>query len=152
MSEKDQLLQEVTNNMAAIRRLMISCMQRFDHKTTASQTEALMVVENEGPITQKKLAERMQLTPGSITQLVEQLERMQFVARTTSDSDRRVVHVSITQKGSDELSTLKSQKEELFKNVYKELSLEEIRTMDKVHKKMIAYLKAKVDENESAKE
>ncbi|HJP96337.1 MAG TPA: MarR family transcriptional regulator [Candidatus Saccharimonadales bacterium] len=146
MTEKEQLLQEILAKMTTGHRLMIACMQRFKRSTTASQTEALAIVYHEGPITLKKLASQMQLTPGSITQLVEQLERLEFVTRTPSTSDRRVTHVSVTEQGAAEISRIKAQKEDLFKNVYKDLSLDEARTMVKVQEKMIAYLKKQADE------
>jgi len=146
MSEKEQLLEEIMTNMGTGRRLMMSSMQRFTRKTTASQTEALFVIHQNGPITQKKLAEQMQLTPGSITQLVEQLERLKLVTRTSSKTDRRVTHVTITERGSAEVSQINAQKEDLFKNVYKDLSMDELRIMAKVQKKMIAYLKAHAEE------
>lgn len=146
MSEKEQLLQQVMANMTTGHRLMIACMQRFKRSTTASQTEALAIVYHNGPLTLKKLASQMQLTPGSITQLVEQLERLQFVTRTPSTTDRRVTHVAITEQGVAEMSRIQTQKEDLFKNVYKDLSVDEARTMVKVQEKMIAYLKARANE------
>jgi len=146
MSEKEQLVQKIMTNMATGRRLMIACMQRFKGSVTVSQIEALVITYNDGPITQKKLAEQMQLTPGSITQLVEQLERLGFVKRTSSTADRRVTHVTITETGAAEVVRIKAQKEELFKNVYKDMTLEEVRTMARVQEKMIAYLKERAGE------
>lgn len=146
MTEKEQLLQEIMTNMTTGRRLMMTCMQRFTRKTTSSQTEALAIVYHDGPITSKKLAEQMQLTPGSITQLVEQLERLDFVKRTPSVTDRRVTHVSVTEQGAAEVSHIQAQKEDLFKNFYGDLELDEIRTMAHVQEKMIAYLKQRADE------
>jgi len=146
MSEKEQLLQQVMTNMTTGHRLMIACMQRFKRSTTASQTEALAIVYYNGPLTLKKLAAQMQLTPGSISQLVEQLERLEFVTRTPSTTDRRVTHVAITKQGAAEMSRIQTQKEDLFKNVYKDLSVDEARTMVKVQEKMIAYLKARANE------
>lgn len=146
MSEKEQLLQEIMTNMTTGRRLMMACMQRFKRSITSSQTEALAIVYHEGPITPKKLADQMQLTAGSITQLVEQLERLGYVQRTPSSTDRRVTHVTITEQGTAEMQHIKAQKEELFKSVYKDLSIEEVRTMAKVQEKMIAYLKKQADE------
>lgn len=146
MSEKEQLLEQITANMAMGRRLMMACMQRFKRETTTSQTEALFVVHQDGPITQKQLAETMQLTPGSITQLVEQLERLGLVSRTPSKADRRVTHVAITEKGSAEVSRINAQKEQLFKEVYQDLSIEEIRIMAKVQEKMLTHLKKRAEE------
>lgn len=146
MTEKEQLLQEIMTNMNTGRRLMVACMQRFKRNITASQTEVLMLINHDGPITQKQLAEQMQLTPGSITQLVEQLKRLGFVKRTPSTTDRRVTHVTVTEQGTAEVSGIKAQKEELFKNVYKDMTIEEVRTMAKVQEKMIAYLKQQAGE------
>ena len=91
MTEKEQLLQEIMTNMNTGRRLMAACMQRFKRTITVSQTEVLAIVYQDGPITAKELAEQMRLTPGSITQLVEQLERLHYVKRCllyTSPSPR----------------------------------------------------------------
>ena len=146
MSEKEQLLEEIMTNMGTGRRLMMTRMQRFTRKTTTSQTEALFVIHQDGPITQKQLAEQMQLTPGSITQLVEQLERLDLVTRTPSKTDRRVTHVAVTDQGAAEVARINAQKEKLFKDVYKDLTLEEMRTMAKVQKKMLTYLKQQAGE------
>lgn len=146
MSEKEHLVQEIMANMVTGRRLMIACMQRFKGSITISQTEALVVIYHDGPITQKKLAAQMQLTPGSITQLVEQLERLGFVKRSASTSDRRVTHVAITETGTAEVMRIKARKEDLFKNVYQDMTIEEVRTMARVQEKMIAYLKERAGE------
>jgi len=146
MTEKEQLLQEIMTNMNTGRRLMAACMQRFKRTITVSQTEVLAIVYQDGPITAKELAEQMRLTPGSITQLVEQLERLHYVKRTPSTTDRRVTHLSVTEQGTAEISRIKEQKEELFKHVYKDMTLDEVRTMAKVQEKMIAYLKQRAEE------
>lgn len=141
---KDDLLQEVMNNVTAIRRLMASCMHQLDGEGNmpASQAELLLIVHQEGRPTLKELANLMQITPGAITQLVEYLERMDYVKRETSRVDRRVTQVMITAEGERKISAVKQQKGNLFKHVYKELTVDELRTMNTVQKKMISYLKS----------
>ena len=48
---------------------------------TSTEVEALEHLEEEGPLTQKQLAERLFLTSGGTTLLVDRLERDGFVAR-----------------------------------------------------------------------
>lgn len=143
MQTKDQLLQEITNNMSSIRRLMVTCMVRMDgeEQLPASQGELLFIVSHEGPISSTELAKTMQLTPGAITQLVESLERAGLVERKPSPADRRVTLINISDAGRERMSILMERKVSIFQEVYKDLSIEEIRIMNGVQKKMIEHLK-----------
>lgn len=58
---------------------------------TSTEVEALEHLEEEGPLTQKQLAERLFLTSGGTTLLVDRLERDGFVSRRPHPSDRRAV-------------------------------------------------------------
>ncbi len=142
METKDQLLQEITNNMAAMRRLMVSCMVSLDgeEQLPPSQGELLFIVSHEGPISSTELARSMQLTPGAITQLVESLERAGLVERKPSPADRRVTLISASEAGRDRMAVVQQRKMDIFKEVYKGLSIDEIRIMNGVQKKMIEHL------------
>ena len=58
---------------------------------TSTEVEALEHLEEAGPVTQKQLAERLFLTSGGTTLLVDRLERDGFVSRRPHPSDRRAV-------------------------------------------------------------
>jgi len=54
---------------------------------------------NDGCRSMSHLAQEMILTSGGMTRLVDRMERVDLVVRTTSPTDRRVQHVSLTEHG-----------------------------------------------------
>jgi len=64
-----------------------------------SQTDldALEHLEADGPLTQRQLGDRLSLTSGAITMLVDRLEAAGWVWRRPHPSDRRYVLVELTQ-------------------------------------------------------
>ena len=69
---------------------------------TSTEVEALEHLEEEGPLTQKQLAERLFLTSGGTTLLVDRLERDGFVSRRPHPSDRRAVLLQLNQAAAPE--------------------------------------------------
>ncbi len=57
---------------------------------------ALDVLDQEGGATPGLLAERMGLTSGAITTVLDRLERAGFVRRVRDEEDRRRIHVEVT--------------------------------------------------------
>jgi DNA-binding MarR family transcriptional regulator len=64
----------------------------------AADTLALYHLANE-PLTASQLGERLALTSGSVTALVDRLTARKFVKRTRSETDRRVVSIELTKGG-----------------------------------------------------
>lgn len=53
-----------------------------------------------GPINPSQLAERMGMTRGAISKLIDRLSIKEFVERTTADDDRRFQSIRLTAKGA----------------------------------------------------
>jgi DNA-binding MarR family transcriptional regulator len=64
--------------------------------------DALEHLEADGPITQRELGERLLLTSGAVTMLVDRLERGGWVRRTRHPTDRRSLLVGLTDKADRE--------------------------------------------------
>ena len=62
--------------------------------------DALEHLEAAGPLTQRQLGERLSLTSGAITMLVDRLERAGLVQRRPHPSDRRSVLVGLTEQAA----------------------------------------------------
>ena len=58
---------------------------------TSTEIEALEHLEQDGPLTQRQLADRLSLTSGGTTLLVDRLEQRELVSRRPHPSDRRAV-------------------------------------------------------------
>jgi DNA-binding MarR family transcriptional regulator len=58
--------------------------------------DALEHLEADGPLTQRQLGERLALTSGAVTMLVDRLERAGWVQRRPHPTDRRYVLVELS--------------------------------------------------------
>jgi DNA-binding MarR family transcriptional regulator len=63
--------------------------------------DALEYLEAEGPLTQRQLGDRLSLTSGAITMLVDRLEQGGWVRRRPHPSDRRYVLVELSPQALD---------------------------------------------------
>jgi DNA-binding MarR family transcriptional regulator len=61
-----------------------------------SDYRGLDVLDQEGPMTAGRLAERARLSPGATTALIDRLEQKGLVRRTRDTEDRRRVLVEVT--------------------------------------------------------
>lgn len=79
--------------------------QRFH--MTASQLFILRYVDKHGPTKASDIAKSAGLSPGAVTQVCDELVRIQCVDRTRSDDDRRVVYIEVTDVGRDRLNEIR---------------------------------------------
>lgn len=66
---------------------------------------ALNLLEN-GPLSPRIIGESIGLTSGSVTALIDRLEKANFVERRPSETDRRSIEVGITQNRYAEIASL----------------------------------------------
>jgi DNA-binding MarR family transcriptional regulator len=72
-----------------------------DSGLTPAQMHAVEVIGHAGQLRMKELAEQMALTTGTITVMVDRLERLGIVARKPHKKDRRSILVTLTEKGDN---------------------------------------------------
>jgi DNA-binding MarR family transcriptional regulator len=95
---KRELIHEV---IAAIRASQTAT-DAFDHAVAdyvgldRTAYRCLDILDQEGPMTAGRLAERAQLSPGAMTALLDRLERRGLARRTRDTKDRRRVLVEVT--------------------------------------------------------
>ena len=68
----------------------------------ASELAALEHLQAAGPMSQKHLAERLSMSPGAITAMVDRLEGRGYAERIPNPKDRRSALVRITKAGLEE--------------------------------------------------
>ena len=90
--------------LRAIRRIIRS-VDIYSHKlaidcgVTVPQLSCLLQLAESGPLTLKALAQRVDLTSGTVVGIIDRLERKGLVERTRSQIDRRQVQISISRQG-----------------------------------------------------
>lgn len=73
---------------------------------TSTELEAVEHLEQDGPLTQRQLAERLSLTSGGTTLLVDRLEHGGLVSRRPHPTDRRAVLVEVNRSAAAQMSSL----------------------------------------------
>jgi DNA-binding MarR family transcriptional regulator len=68
----------------------------------ASELAALEHMQAAGPLTQKRLGERLSISPGAVTAMIDRLESRGYVERIPNPEDRRSALVLITKAGVEE--------------------------------------------------
>jgi DNA-binding MarR family transcriptional regulator len=66
---------------------------------TASRAHLLLLIAEHGPSSQRELADLLEVTPRTVTALVDGLESTGFVTREPDPTDRRVARVTMTRQG-----------------------------------------------------
>ena len=68
----------------------------------ASELAALEHLQAAGPMTQKRLGERLSISPGAVTAMIDRLESRGYVERIPNPEDRRSALALITKVGVEE--------------------------------------------------
>lgn len=104
------------NDDDALRRLddVMARMQRSMHVhslakrigMTKTQVYILWYLGKDGCAKSSDIARIVGLSPGAVTQVCDELVRMNLVERLRSESDRRVVNISLTEQGAEKLEQM----------------------------------------------
>ncbi|MBO6060581.1 MAG: MarR family transcriptional regulator [Clostridia bacterium] len=73
---------------------------RSGFEANVGQKRILMMLAEQGELTQRELTERLGIRPGSASEILAKLENAGLIARTQNEEDRRKVDVSLTESGA----------------------------------------------------
>ena len=85
----------------------------------------LFVLNQEGELSQRELAKKMNLTPPTITSVIQKMEKLEYIRRKPDEKDQRVLRLCVTEKGKafiDDICRVGKQIEEM---VFRGMSMEE---------------------------
>lgn len=112
-----------------------------DEAITPPQFGLLYCLCIKGQTTMSALSQDMHLTHGASTGMVDRLIKLKLVERTRSEEDRRVVYVSITERGRELVERMRQRRHSILKNIIKSLTEEELQLVLQVD----GILKKKLD-------
>lgn len=87
-----------------------------------SQATSLLVINSDPQISQAQIAQRLHLEPATVVTLVDELEKLNLVSRTSLKNNRRQYQIKLTKKGLAQAQAIKSQSENLDKFIKKQLT------------------------------
>ncbi|OAH16561.1 MarR family transcriptional regulator [Streptomyces jeddahensis] len=95
----------------------------------ATETKTLDLLERQGALTAKELAERTGLAPASVTGLVDRLEAKEFVRRVKHPTDKRRVLVELRREKIAELRDVFADWQRDVEELCEEFTTEELETV-----------------------
>ncbi|MDA0180761.1 MarR family transcriptional regulator [Solirubrobacter phytolaccae] len=107
---------------------------------SATQVRALFQLERGEACTAGELAKRADLSPASMTALLDQLEQSGIVERRRSEKDRRQVIVSLTDAGHEVLAAKRARIEERTREVLGVHNDEELDAAARVMRSLVELL------------
>lgn len=109
MVSRQQLLQSVIENTAAIQRIVATNRDQYlmSLGINRAQLEALLLLNKQSPSI-KYFAELLRVSTGAATQMVDSLAAKGFVERFGSQKDGRSVNVRLTKVGQEKFSVIKN--------------------------------------------
>jgi DNA-binding MarR family transcriptional regulator len=107
----DRITPEVPERLRhSVTRLARLLRQQDESGLSATLISTLASIRNVGPLTLGELAAHEQVTPPTMTKVVEKLETLGYVTRSTDPHDRRVSRVAVTAAGRRHLDTTRERR------------------------------------------
>ena len=110
-----------------IARMDQNCVEKMD--LTPHQFIALKTIADTNDCIMSDLSNKLGVTMGNMTSMVDRLIKEGYVAREHDPDDRRVVKVKLTGKGKDIAAKAGKIKKALLQDIFKKLTKKEIETM-----------------------
>jgi DNA-binding MarR family transcriptional regulator len=119
----------------SLRRLRGRDTHLIGSEVSHAQMELLIELSEQGPLSAGDLAVAAQLTPATVTQMLDHLAASGHVERTRSLADRRVVVSCLTAQGEGKVQAKRAVWQERWERVLADVDAEDLRvTTDVLHK------------------
>ena len=106
--------------------------------------KTLSALQQEGPMTAGQLAKRLSLTTGAVTNVIDRLERQDFVKRAPDPKDRRKVIVTINQEKLDSGENVYLSMGEAFGKLVDKYSTEQLEFLVRFYEESIELTKREI--------
>jgi DNA-binding MarR family transcriptional regulator len=146
MKSKTELIEELNQSIQRSGTLTVLHTNAVANKIglSATEFESMDLISRHQPMSAGNLAFKCGLTTGAITGVVDRLERVGFVRRVRDPGDRRRVLLEPIEdrEKSRKVCDLYQPMQEMFEDIMKTCTPEEIEFLIKIHNKMNAGVEA----------
>ncbi|KOY72822.1 putative Transcription regulator (putative) [Apilactobacillus kunkeei] len=113
--------------------------------TTQGQGKILLLLSQENRLREKEIAKELDMSPQSVGEFVNKLQKKNMVEIFRSEKDKRIKLVSITSTGLSALDSI----DEDIPNFVKVLSDKDLENLEQIYSKMIDSMYDSINENSS---
>jgi MarR family 2-MHQ and catechol resistance regulon transcriptional repressor len=96
-----------------------------EYQLTLSEFGVMEMLLNKGPQPVQKIADKILVTSGTITYVINKLEEKGFVRREKCKDDKRVIYVILTDKGTMFIGNVFKEHKNFLKDIFSMLNEEE---------------------------
>jgi len=143
-SEIDAIVETIIYLYTESRRLTKGMASQFG--LTGPQLTVIKLLESFDDLSLSSLSERIRAQNSTVTGIIDRMEREGLVRRERSTSDRRVVHIRLSDKGAKLAKQIQVEPMEIFRGALCALSKEDLRDLLRISTKLGKYVRAKVAE------
>jgi DNA-binding MarR family transcriptional regulator len=122
----------------SLRRLRGRDTHLIGSEVSHAQMELLIELSEQGPLSAGDLASAAQLTPATVTQMLDHLAASGHVERTRSEVDRRVVVTCLTAQGERKVQAKRALWQERWESILADVEAEDLRTTTRVLERLNA--------------
>ena len=136
MLEQQKNKPNIGDLLLLLRRKIIESIKKEGIKRdiTFSQMEVLHFIGITGEKTMKSIADYLKITPPSVTELVNEMERKNLIKRVADKNDRRIVLVVLTDTAKKNYISISKNKEVILNQMLSKLSQKDKNTLERIIK------------------
>jgi len=129
---KSQLFESFFDTTYKIKRLMHLETQEQDQVITFFQLQVLSYIFSNRNCTPSQLSEEFHMSSSAVAQLIDRLLISNWVEREHDESDRRVVHLRLTEDGQSEIVRLKDVRKKRLEPLLKHLDEKDLQELVRI--------------------
>jgi DNA-binding MarR family transcriptional regulator len=133
--DREQIIQSIIEGLAKSQRPVLNAIRKASGLSHA-QLGMLHLLYHHKQASVKETADYLGITKSAVTQLADPLVAKDFVARRNDPKDRRIVRMSLTAKGAQQLKKLARHKFDGIRAAIDKLDDKELEQLYKLHLKM----------------
>lgn len=137
MSKEDQI-QEILENSSRLKHLALAGHRAGESPLSKAQLELIHLLFFHEKLSVKQAADYLGVSLSAISQLVDPLKNDGFIVREQDEKDRRIAYLSLSPKGKNTVSNLRSNFASGMRAMIATLDDKEISALNAIYKKMVA--------------
>lgn len=147
-NEIDGIVETIIYLYTESRRLTKGMASQFG--LTGPQLTVIKLLETFDDLSLSSLSERIRAQNSTVTGIIDRMEREGLVRRERSTTDRRVVHIRLSEKGKKLAREIEVEPMEIFRGALLGLSRDDVHDLLRILGKLQKYVRAKVSETSRA--
>ena len=140
--EIDSIVETIIYLYTESRRLTKGLASQFG--LTGPQLTVIKLLETFENLSLSSLSERIRAQNSTVTGIIDRMEREGLVRRDRSTTDRRVVHISLSEKGQKLAKQIQVEPMEIFRGALQSLSHADLRDLLRIMNKLQRYVRTHI--------